>query len=198
MRPPRAPSPSRHGTSAWPWPGLGGIPHNKWDGTPCLRHLVRTPAICVASLPRVSDFSFDAERSRRDCIVLCLSAHGASSPACSVFAPLPRFPALALLCAGVAAHCRAATRPNAGSRRASATLSLPGCASVAAHDGGRGPAVRGSCGGTQLLRVVQGRCVGCSAGPRRSFSGPLSYYSPVLGVQPSISRCRTPLTVLSL
>ena len=129
-----------------------------------------SPSTCPDSrhLRRVSpsrrDFSFNVERSRRDCIVLCLSTHGASSPACSVFAPLLRFPALALLCAGVAAHCRAATRPDAGSRRASATLSLPGCASVAAHDGGRGPAVRGSCGGTQLLRVVQGRCVGCSAG----------------------------------
>ena len=54
MRPPGAPSPSRHGTSAWPWPRLGGVSHNNWDGTPCLHHLVRTPAICVASVPRVA------------------------------------------------------------------------------------------------------------------------------------------------
>ena len=41
---------------------------------------------CVS--PSRRDFSFNVERSRRDCVVLCLLSRGALSPDCSVFAPL--------------------------------------------------------------------------------------------------------------
>ena len=94
--------------------------------------------MCVASVPRVA-----VSPSMPSVPVVTASSSACPPtvrhPLPAAFpAPLPRFPALALLCGGVAAHCRAATRPNAGSRRASATLSLPGvCFGRCARRGAR-------------------------------------------------------------
>ena len=172
-------------------PIICGILHRIPVTSSRLRHLR-----CVG--PSRRDFSSNVERPRCDCAVPCMLGHGASSRARSVLAPLPTFFALALLRAGVAAH---GPRRNLNERRLRSCrgngLSPGVCFARSARRGAQSldakfvrrdsPVERGS-----------GAMRGVLGAPRRSLSGSLPYHSPVLGGRPSISRCRTPLTVLSL